>query len=101
MSMTSDEMVAVIQANKAGKKIQAKAHCGEKDYELGWVDVCPNWDFYRCDFRVKPEPRELWVLKSSYDCVHFGWAFPTKESAENARNSNTEGVPIRVREVLQ
>lgn len=65
--MTHDEMIAVIKADERGEKIQAFAHEGEKDHEMGWVEVRPNFDFYRCDFRVKPEAREWWITCDQID----------------------------------
>lgn len=77
--MTIDEMIEVLQAAKAGKKIQARSNGEVKDGDWidgeKWHNVLPNWDFYHCDFRVKPEPRE-WLayvtpdgkLRSRSDC---------------------------------
>lgn len=62
--MDNNEIIAVVHAHTCGADIQAKARPGEKGSERGWVDVYPNWDFYRNDFRRKPEPREWWILDS-------------------------------------
>lgn len=53
--MTTQEKINVMLAYDRGEKIQARAREGEIGHEQGWVDVFPNWDFYRCDFRVKPK----------------------------------------------
>jgi len=53
MSMTHDEMIAVIQAHKEGKAIQVF-----DNYKGMWVDIsCPYWNFSACKYRVKPEAR--------------------------------------------
>lgn len=89
--MTHDEMIAVIQAHKAGKAIEVRdrgwpiAHWGASD---------PNWNFLCYDYRIKPEPpkpREWWI-------------YPVKEneSYDNAIFKHPPVNPdwIRVREVL-
>lgn len=53
--MTHDEMIAVIQAHKAGKQIQI-------DYAnkpSGWNDMvlAPEWNFRDMKYRAKPEPK--------------------------------------------
>jgi hypothetical protein len=53
--MTHDEMIAVIQAHKEGKKIQFK-FCDT------WVDCeenKPSWCFKTCSYRVKPSPKVI------------------------------------------
>jgi len=57
---TTDEMIAVMQAEKSGKTIQEK-HLDKAE----WVDVqfpC-GWNWVSYDYRVKPvEPRRtLWL----------------------------------------
>lgn len=47
--MTVDQMIEVLTAYKAGKKIQYSSHGG-------WIDTDePNWLFHHTDYRVKPE----------------------------------------------
>lgn len=61
--MTTKEKIAVMQAFVDGKPCEYRK-CGtnpwlplltESDYE-----AC--WDWYGCEFRIKPEPREVWVM---------------------------------------
>jgi hypothetical protein len=67
--MTIDEMIAVLQAAKAGKKIEVRSNgseiwnpmigtlCNHED----WSAPCnepPKFNFGMFDYRVKPEPRE-------------------------------------------
>ena len=57
--MKHDEMIAVIQAHKDGKKIQV----GSILSNTQWQDVeIPSWDFRTCRYRVKPYPMELWAI---------------------------------------
>lgn len=56
--MAHDEMIAVIQAHKDGIQIQSRRKNGEK-----FADVnCPSWNFLDNEYRIKPEPMDIWVL---------------------------------------
>ena len=55
--MTIDEMIAVLEAAKAGKSIEARVIDDSKWYTA--ATQC--WDFCDIEYRVKPEPRVLWV----------------------------------------
>jgi len=94
--MTIDKMIAVLQAAKAGKQIQ---HRYKHDEGTAWHDTgLQIWNFTDYDFRVKPEPREWWLVMATYDCH----AFPTKEAAINFEAGFNSGKPIiKVREVLE
>lgn len=98
--MTIDEMIAVLQAAKAGKAIQCK---GKRDKE--WSDITPfenaTWDFNLADYRVKPEPREWWLhsYAGKSSPRPFGALYFTKEDAYSASNGNADEI-IKVREVL-
>lgn len=55
--MTVDQMIEVLTAYKAGKKIQFY-HDGK------WIDCHnnnPAFDFINTGYRVKPEPKVIWV----------------------------------------
>jgi hypothetical protein len=56
--MTHDEMIEVIQAHKDGKVIQLRG------LQRDWIDVprTPDWDFPNIIYRVKPEPKEYWLV---------------------------------------
>lgn len=57
MTMTHDEMIEVIQAHKEGRTIQARHR-----KKHPWGDVPnPSWNFFEVQYRVKPEPKKLWV----------------------------------------
>lgn len=50
---TINEMIAVMQGFKAGKKVEASHRCGGS-----WCYVInPCWDWTAYDFRLKPEPK--------------------------------------------
>jgi hypothetical protein len=59
--MSIDEMVAVLQAFKDGKKIQVRA-AGRPD-SVWWTlkHTDPSWNFVANEYRVLPEPRTVWV----------------------------------------
>lgn len=66
MSMTHDEMIAVIAAHKEGRAIQFRSvDRPRKPWEdYGSEGGSPSWNFFHFDFRIKPEPRkprEIWV----------------------------------------
>lgn len=79
--MTHDEMIAVILAHKAGKKIESRAIGKNEWYCL----ADPVWDFAHYDYRVKREPRDFWLHSS-------GW------TAQKPLDIHTT---IHVREVLE
>lgn len=63
--MTTKEMIAVMQAFEEGKTIE---------YATKWVSLTnkweeiddPAWDWNSCIYRVKPEPREFYVIEYTY-----------------------------------
>lgn len=84
--MKHDEMIAVIQAHKEGKKIQVRHKCSS--YSKDWVDTCPVFDFHECEYRIKPEPKP--------DIVRYGRASflrydetSTHDCLINERNTQT------------
>lgn len=82
--MTIDEMIAVLQAAKAGKQIQ----CQENGLTY-WMDVDdPTWNFYRRSYRVKPEPREWEMYEEA------GRVWPAHVGVDKRRT-------FKVREVLE
>jgi len=68
--MTDREIIEVVQAHIDGKDIQFKT-TGNTE----WRSPDNNglfWQFYDCDYRVKPEPRKFWINKyfSNQDTVY-------------------------------
>jgi len=66
--MTHEQIIEVVKAHKEGKKIQ----CNCKTNELsngGWIDTMhlddgPAFNFRHLDYRVKPKPEYVWILKN-------------------------------------
>jgi hypothetical protein len=58
--MTHDEMIEVIQAHKDGKVIQFRCIRDRGD----WLSkgTPPLWNFDAVDYRVKPMPKEYWLV---------------------------------------
>ena len=54
MTKTLDEMIAVMQAAREGKKIEYRVYKEEKWYEHSH----PEWDWTSYDYRVAPEQPE-------------------------------------------
>lgn len=90
--MTHDEMIAVIQAHRDGKAI-------EYTYgKHGWMSATtPSWDFSAYTYRVKPEPREWWVVLAK-DKTVFLTGYPTESLA---RSNWPDYDVVKVREVLK
>ena len=73
--MELKEMIAVMQAAEQGKPLQAMLRRGV----LGWQDVghSVRWNWAKFAYRVKPEPRRIWVnIYPDGTYLH-----PTRESA--------------------
>lgn len=81
--MTHDEIIAVVTAHRDGKAIQWKG----KNVSAGnWVDNVkePAWDFMCNDYRVKPEPRELWVTYNNETDLYCGGVYNDELGANQA-----------------
>jgi hypothetical protein len=80
--MTYDEMIAVLQAAKDGKKIQLRRK-DEPGLNAQWADAQrPIWDFFQFDYRVKLEPRTVWV--NEYDGRLGSGVHETKAYADHS-----------------
>lgn len=59
---TVKEMIEVMQAHLDGRKIEAK-QTSEK--YSSWSDVGkPVWDWYGCDYRIKPEEVKVYLYRN-------------------------------------
>jgi len=73
--MSPDEMIAVIQAHKEGKRIE----CGnKKDNVWGtWTLEAHHMNFQAFDYRIAREPRKCWVKwdddKSPFVCDYHSF----------------------------
>lgn len=75
---TIDEMIAVMQAFKEGKKIEIRREGDDEGDD--WVDICcPKWNWHGYDYRVKPEPkyRPYANAEEAMEAIkkHEGWVF--------------------------
>lgn len=94
----ANDYLPLVQALSEGKVIQYKYQKSDKSYDwmsLGEVGFSMPVDFYR----IKPEPREIWVNHSSDHKQETGYAYPTKESAAFVCRPWQE--TVRYREVLE
>jgi DNA polymerase III delta prime subunit len=100
--MDIDSMIAVLQAAKAGKRIQIRSNHGWKT-ELHWSDRdnTITWNFEAFDYRVKPEPREWWLVQSKIEENYNVHAFRDLRDAENYNLGYWGKKPIKVREVIE
>ena len=67
-TMTHEQIIEVVKAHKEGKIIQCNAK-GNGLSNGGWVDTMhlddgPIFNFCDLDYRVKPEPEYVWILKN-------------------------------------
>lgn len=90
--MTNDEIINMVTAAKKGKWIQLRNLSVSDE----WKDTAdPQWNFMDFEYRVAPEPLELWVnTYSDYYICH-----PTKELADKNDHCNRLRC-VRMREVL-
>lgn len=73
---TLAEKIAVMQAAERGECIEYLSITGGRRL---WADAPSSalrWNWADCDYRVKPKPREFWIVASSRlitsdpDCAH-------------------------------
>jgi|ERR1035437_4643923 hypothetical protein len=102
--MTNKEIIEVVQAAEAGKKIQFTVN---NELNYGWHNIDKAfWQFDRNTYRVKPEEKPTWLAHVHYiysmgghsftgnetyilveravhmkNFLHYGWADGTKSAA--------------------
>ncbi len=91
--MKNQEIIAVVLAAEAGRRIQYR----RVSFGDVWKDCDPQWNFVECDYRVKPEPLELWV--NVY--TNFSAAWKTKEKALENACPDAVRVAVHTREVIE
>lgn len=85
-------IIAVTQAFLDGKKIQVRNWGSDGGWDCA-TEPCWNWDLY--EYRVNPEPREVWVNVYPGGLGNCG-LYPTKEAADkNAVIDRLECVKFR------
>ncbi len=95
--MDIDSMLAVLQAAKEGKKIECRSVDGIDPWRY---TSAPNWDFYHVHFRVKPEPREWWIVDCASWTSNYRHAHSHAQEALLNASAHTNAKVIHVREVL-
>lgn len=103
MNMTHDEMVEVIRAHAAGKRIEIRD--SNPGHKRNWVDSMPMflWDFINWEYRIKPEPpkpRE-WILELHEERVIGSDGYSTIRHSATQETHRHQGKKfVHVREVL-
>jgi hypothetical protein len=89
--------IEVMQAFVDGKTVQCSEPEGEAGY--GWrAEKEPLWQWDNFRYRVKPEPKEIWVneysdgRKYSYDC---------RDNAISGAGKTPSRKAVRYREVIE
>ena len=91
--MTPQGMINVIQAHMDGKEIQATNSAG------GWSDArFPRWDFIRQGYRIKPEPKTIWV--NEYD-NRGKYIYGSKRAAESMAGEDVSRIAVKYQEVIE
>ena len=84
------ELLPIIQAFAEGKTVQHRS--GEN---LQWitVDEVASFDMFELDWRIKPEPREFWIIEDGDHTL--------KATHSYGAATNYCGEIIKVREVIE
>ncbi len=75
----TEEKIKVMQAYSKGKIIEVRNHEREE-----WRETpLPCWDWFECDYRVKPEVKKGYanLYRSCFGSVSVGTTFNNKEEA--------------------
>lgn len=94
--MTIDEQFNVLQALKRGNIVEGKSKQG---FSPDWCEVSSVhlFDFNRIEYRIKPKPREWWLIEDkTRDLVLDVW-----KQAPTIYDVTTFQRVIRVREVIE
>jgi len=95
--MDTKEKIKVMQAYLEGKTIQFRLW-KEDDFTDWGSDAEPQWNWGAVEYRVKPEPLELWVN------IYDNGAVLTYKSEEEARGNvgtKIDRVAVHMREVIE
>lgn len=86
--------IEVMQAFVDGKPCEWKfEHIGPWDRVFR-----PTWDWHKHDYRIKPEPKEIWV--NEYDDGSAS-AYNSEDKALYAYNDGATRKAVRYREVIE
>lgn len=85
------ELAPIIAAYGEGKTIEV-SHNGE------WMAIVnPQFDIEPRAYRIKPEPRKVWI--NEYSDGRFGFPHSTKEEADTARSVDASRTLIACHEL--
>lgn len=88
------DYLPLVQALADGKVIQFNASCS------GWTDT--DWivpDQPACRYRIKPEPREVWINR--FPDGHDGLTWYETEEAALRAYGHVGAIQVRYREVIE
>lgn len=104
--MTNKEIIAVVQAAEAGKKIQTRSK--QRMTKIWFDNIDIVWNFSVNEYRVKPEPREFYAIEFPPLGPVGGKLHLSRESAEFHaddtelyRKPRSSAKIIKLREVLE
>lgn len=95
MSMTHDEMIAVIEHHKNGGKVEYR---GQVEATWTLVRGNPLWNFAAHEYRIKPGPRSLWVVR--YQSGNIAGTYTDLVSAESRAKDVNNSTIHEYKEVL-
>jgi hypothetical protein len=98
--MTHDEIIAVVQAHKDGKRIEMRSFATDAK----WVDSTerPTFNFGLFNYRVNPAPREWWLRSHNGEpCSSCGFHTSVASAARPASDGMKTHSIIHVREILE
>lgn len=103
---TTEEMIEVMQGWENGKEIQQKYLYGS-DMVHSWTaqavmsDGKPIWNWASIDYRIKPEPKEIWVNEYKPETHRYSYVvFDDRQEAENAAGAAIR-TAVKYREVIE
>jgi hypothetical protein len=93
------EKIAIMQAFLDGKTIEAKDPFGSGD-KGKWIilEGEPNWQWGQLHYRIKPEPKEIWVNEHSHGKLY---AYNTEHAAQVCTTGYAMRTAVLYREVIE
>ena len=94
---TTEKAIAVMRHFTSGAEIQVQYKDPGCDEPVGWLDaICPVWDWFECEYRIKPKPREFWA-----GLDETGRAIGITPAINSGSIPSYWGSTIKVREVIE
>lgn len=100
---TIDEMCSVMRDAQRGKPVQWRQRIepipwDRDNHPFPWGDdVSPTWNWGANEYRIKPEPREWWLLphvNAVFNSIEDAQAFAAKYCLPNY-------IPVHVKQVIE